>query len=64
MADGSLRESSNWIERGIKRRYWPPQEALAALNLCWRALDITGKLLAAKESQIAAQARKKKRTRT
>jgi four helix bundle protein len=63
MADGSLRESSNWLERGIKRRYWPIQEAQVALTLCWRALDMTRKLLESKERQIAAQANKKRKRR-
>ena len=59
MAAGSLRETSNLLERGRKRRFWPEGETKAPLSLCWRALDITNKLLAAKEKQIEAQTRKK-----
>ena len=58
IAVGSLRESSNLLERGRERRFWPDGEIQATLSLCWRALDITNKLLAAKQRQIAAQARK------
>ena len=64
VAVASLRECSNWLERGIKRRYWPVTDGAATLNLCWRALDITGKLLAAKERQIAREVAQKPRKRT
>ena len=61
IAVGSLRETSNLLERGRTRRFWPEGETKAALSLCWRALDITNKLLAAKERQIEAQAKNKPR---
>lgn len=63
VAIASLRECSNWLERGIKRSYWPEADGVATLNLCWRALDITNKLLASKERQIAMEALKRKRTK-
>jgi four helix bundle protein len=54
-AVGSLLETSTWLQRGDRQRYWKPETYARVKSLCDRALDITRKLLASKLRQIKQQ---------
>ncbi len=56
IALASLMETRTHLQRGERQNYWPPATSRQALSLCDRSLDMTRKLLAAKERQIAEEA--------
>jgi len=56
IALASLMETRTHLQRGERQNYWPPATSRQALLLCDRSLDMTRKLLAAKERQIAEDA--------
>jgi four helix bundle protein len=59
IALASLMETRTHLQRGQRQNYWPPDTSRQALSLCDRSLDITRKLLASKERQIAEDAARK-----
>ena len=63
IALASLMETRTHLQRGERQNYWPPATARQALSLCDRSLDITRKLLASKERQIAEDAARKQALR-
>ena len=56
IALASLMETRTHLQRGERQNYWPPATSRQALSLCDRSLDMTRKLLAAKNRQIADEA--------
>ena len=63
IALASLLETRTHLGRGGRQNYWSAETLRQALSLCDRALDITRKLLASKERQIAEQEAKRPQRR-
>jgi four helix bundle protein len=59
IAIASLMETRTHLQRGQRQNYWSLDTSRQALSLCDRSLDITRKLLASKQRQIAEDAARK-----
>jgi hypothetical protein len=63
IAIGTLRETDTWLQRGRRQGHWTEGVYRPAKTLCDRTLDMTRKLLASKERQIAAEEASRRRKR-